>query len=136
MNLNNTIVLEKYASAEIPMDDWDIIDVFGDILLCRFADIPEGDDGSHIMRNGIAIPLDVSRHTWRIVEVLKKGLKASSEINIGDRLMIPNDRGISCVQQSSGKREKFIFINEDRIFCKVQNKELKTEEAKPKPKKK
>jgi len=127
MDLNNSIVLEKYSSAEIPMDDWEITDVFDDILMCVYADVPEDTDGDYIVRRGITIPLDVTKHTWRIVRVLKKGKKASEDINEGDLLMIPGDRGISCVQQSSGERQRFIFINEERVFCKVTERADETE---------
>jgi hypothetical protein len=123
MSLNNLIDIEKYKSAEIPMEDWNIIGVFGDILLCKFVDVADsGVEGDYILRGGIAVPLDVSRHTWRIVEVLKKGVKTSSEIDIGDLLMIPNDRGIPCIQKNGKKKENLIFINEDRVFCKVEKK--------------
>lgn len=121
--MNKPIILEKYADTEIPMSDWNIIDVFHDILMCRFADVPEGDDGTHIIRNGIVVPIDVRTGTWRVVEVLKKGPKASDTIEVGDLLMIPNDRGISCVQQHDGNKERFIFINDERVFCKVTAKD-------------
>jgi hypothetical protein len=123
MDMNKAIVLEKYADTEIPMSDWNITGVFHDILMCRYADVPEGDDGSHIIRNGIVVPLDVRTGTWRVVEVLKKGASSSDDISVGDLLMIPNDRGISCVQSHDGKKERFIFINEERIFCKVEVRE-------------
>lgn len=123
MSINNLIDIEKYRSAEIPMEDWNITGVFGDILLCEFVDVAEGGvEGDYILRGGIAVPLDTTRHTWRIVKVLQKGVKSSGEINVGDLLMIPNDRGIPCVQKNGKKKENLIFINEDRVFCKVEKR--------------
>ena len=122
MSLNNLIELEKYRSAEVPMDDWNIKGVFGDIMLCRFVDAQDGPGGEYVLRNGIAVPLDVTKHTWRIVEVLKKGPEVHDYIKEGDLLMIPNDRGIPCVQRHGKKKENLIFINESRAFCAVDRK--------------
>lgn len=122
MSIGNLIDVERYKTAEIPMEDWNIVGVFGDILLCKFVDVEEGNfgEGEYITRGGIAVPLDVTKHTWRIVEVLQRGPKVTDEINVGDLLMIPNDRGIPCVKKNDqGKKESLIFINEDRVFCKV-----------------
>lgn len=122
MSVSNLIELETYKGAEVPMDDWNIVGVFGDILLCRFVDSQDGPGGEYVMRHGIAVPLDVTKHTWRIVQVLKRGKEVSPEISEGDLLMIPNDRGIPCVQRIGKKKENLIFINEARVFCKVEEK--------------
>ena len=126
MSLGNLIELEKYRGAEVPMDDWKIIGVFGDILLCKFVDSQEGPGGEYVMRNGIAVPLDVTKHTWRIVQVLQAGPEVSKEIKAGDLLMIPNDRGIPCVQKVGKVKENLIFINEARVFCKVEERKPST----------
>ena len=122
MSMNNLIELEKYKGAEVPMDDWNITGVFGDILLCRFVDAQDGPGGEYVMRNGIAVPLDVTKHTWRIVEVVQRGFSVSKHIKVGDLLMIPNDRGIPCVQRTGKTKDNLIFINEERVFCKVEAK--------------
>lgn len=123
MDLTKLNNLERYAGSEIPMEDWRITAVFGDILLCKFVDAEEGPGGGEfVVRNGISIPLDVTKHTWRIVKVLQIGPDASSLIKVGDYLMIPNDKGLPCVQKNGNKREKLIFINQDRVFCRVEPK--------------
>lgn len=126
----NKIELEKYAGVEVPMGDWDIVGVYDDILMCEYVDVDDSvGDGLYVIRDGISVPLDTVRNSWRIVKALQVGPQAKG-VEVGDLLMIPNDRGIPCVQRTEdGKKKHFVFINTDRVFCKVKPKD-KTKKAK------
>ena len=82
IDMNNSMILEKYSSTEVPMSDWNIEEVFSDVLMCTYADTPEGGDGDHVLRKGIVVPINVKTHTWRVVEVIKKGNPNTDNIKI------------------------------------------------------
>jgi hypothetical protein len=122
--LSSRIELEKYAGVEIPMGDWDIVGVYDNIIMCEYVDLDDSfGDGLYIVRDGISIPLDTVRTSWRIVKALHIGPEAKG-VEVGDLLMVPGDRGIPCIQRTeNGKKKYFVFINMDRIFCKVKPKD-------------
>lgn len=108
--------LDEVQRQKVPMD-WDITDVFGDILMCKYID--ENDHGE-VLRDGVWLRQDVTHNLWRVVEVLKTGPGCSGNISVGDKLMIPGDKGIPSV---SNKGERLIFVNEERAFAKVEKKD-------------
>lgn len=103
--------LDECQRLSIPTD-WDICEVFGDILMCERAD--ENAEGE-VLRDGIWLRQDITQNLWRIVKVLKKGPKATDYVQVGDYLMIPGDRGLTMFKD----RQKLVFVNEERVFCKV-----------------
>jgi len=108
-----TLNLDECERTGLPMD-WDIIGVFGDILMCKYVDEnPHGE----VLRNGIYLKQEVTQNLWRVVEVLIVGPSASKNVNVGDLLMIPGDRGIPGLSKDG---TKLIFINEPRAFAKVK----------------
>lgn len=109
--------LDECNRDSIP-SDWEITDVFGDILMCEFVD--ENVNGE-VMRTGIWVKQDITQHLWRIVRVLKVGPNASDRIKEGDCVMIPGDKGIRGLQKDG---RKVIFINEPRLFAKVKPRDL------------
>jgi len=87
-----------------------------DVILVRYVD--ENEDGTALIRNGIAIPLNADTKAWRISEVLLKGTK-TQYVNVGDHVMFPNNLGIPINNidvDEIGKVKKSIFLNESRIF--------------------
>lgn len=93
--------------------DWDITGVFGDILMCEFAD--ENVSGE-VIRSGIYVKTDVTNNLWRTVKILMKGPGATDNVSVGDYVIMPNDRGIRGMSKGG---KKIVFVNEDRLFCKV-----------------
>lgn len=95
--------------------DYDIESVFGDIIMLKIVDQNEFGE---VLRDGIYVKQDYVHKMWRVGEVVKKGPRCSSEIEIGMTVMYPSDRGISMIGRGS---EQFVFINEERLFAKVRN---------------
>ena len=104
--------LDQCNRTAIP-SDWDITEVFGDIIMCKYVD--ENATGE-VQRNGIWVQRDVVKHLWRVVEVVLKGPSVPAGIEVGDYLMIPGDRGLEGMSKDG---LKLIFINAERIFAKV-----------------
>lgn len=121
--IGNKIELERYAGVEVPMGDWDIVGVYDNILMCEYVDLDDSfGDSLYVIRDGISVPLDTVKAAWRIVKALHVGPEVKN-IQVGDLLMIPHDRGIPCIQRTAeGKKKYYVFINTDRVFCKVTPK--------------
>jgi hypothetical protein len=107
-----TLNLENCSKDAIP-SDWDITEVFGDIIMCKYVD--ENATGE-VLRNGIWLSKDISHNLWRIVEVILAGPEAIG-INIGDTLLVPGDKGIPGMSKNG---VKLLFVNKERIFGKVK----------------
>ena len=113
------IQLEKYSDASLPLEDWQLTEVLDDILMLEYADTPKGEKaGSHVMRRGVLLPVDISRHTWRVGKVVLRGNAVPSNIQVGTHVLFPNDKGIRAAN-FNGKQE-VVFLNADRVFgvCK------------------
>lgn len=95
--------------------------VMDDIILVKYTDFGD-ENGSTIMRNGIAIPLSTVTQAWRIGKVILKGSKVSI-VNIGDHICFPNNMGVqvsNIIVDIYGKLDKGVFLNEQRIFGVVK----------------
>lgn len=107
--------IEQYAEATMPIKNFEMIGVLGDILCCRFDDC--NGDGTEVERDGIWFNIDVTKAMWRSAEVLMIGPNVSPRLKPGMRVAFPNDKGIKTIQfNESGGKQNIIFINEERIF--------------------
>lgn len=102
---------------EIPLE-YEITGVLGDILMCEISD--ENESGE-VLRNGIWLKQDIVGKMWRVAKIIKKGNRASKELNVGDYVMYPSDRGIPAINMEN---KKLIFLNEERIFCICKPKQI------------
>jgi hypothetical protein len=107
--------IEAYSTATMPQENFEMIGVLGDIVMCFYDDCSE--DGSEIQRDGIWINIDVTKACWRSAVVILAGPNASKSLTPGTRVCFPNDKGIRSIQMdSSGKKTNVVFLNEERIF--------------------
>ena len=114
--------LDKCSKDALP-PDWEVTGTFGDILMCEYADLTR-DEHQDTVRNGIVVPKGMIQYMWRVVQVKMKGPQASDNVEVGDYLMIPSGKGIPGVGING---EKLLFINEERMFCKVKPREIKND---------
>lgn len=115
---HKTLNIDCYRAANIPTD-WDIVSPCGDIIMITYVDAAD-DDGEYIERDGILVQASVSRHVWRVGQIVKAGPHASEQAKEGAYVMFPNDKGVP-MTGFGGKN--YVFLNEERIFCYVQPKE-------------
>ena len=104
--------LDQCQRTSVPTD-WDVVGVFGDIIMCKYVD--ENKQGE-VLRNGIWLRKEISQYLWRVVEVMQVGPEVPKYVNVGDTLMIPQDRGIGAVNKNG---DSLVFINVSRVFAKV-----------------
>lgn len=103
--------LDAYNTESFHLADYKLTKVLDDILLVQYVDA--SDDGRTIMRNGIAVPIDIAKYTWRIGKVILAGNQCKT-VAVGDYVVFPNDKGIRA-SNINGLRN-VVFLNEIRIF--------------------
>ena len=108
---NNGIAdLDPYQNCPLP-EDYQIVELLGDSIQVEYADVSE--DGGHVQRNGILIPLNVvNNRAWRVGKVILVGPNAK-QVKKGQTVIFPGDKGLPGIQRN-GKMT--IFLNENRIF--------------------
>lgn len=116
------IDLSKHSEGDFGIEDFELTQVFDDILLVEYID--ETEEGE-IMRNGIVLPANAINKAWRKAKVVLIGpnVKYTSK---GDIVIFPNNLGISVSNidvEGRGKIKGGIFLNEDRVFgiCKPKD---------------
>ncbi len=120
-NVKGLVQVEDYKGVHIPLEKWNIVTPMDDIILAEYVDITS--DGDHIERDGVFIPVALVEKSFRVAKILLKGPRVSSYINVGDYIMLGNDRGIPAIQRTNaGVKKQLLFINEPRIFCIVKPK--------------
>jgi len=95
--------------------------ILSDIILVEYTDFGDN-NGTTILRNGIAIPLNATTQAWRIGKVVLAG-ESVNLVKKGDYICFPNNMGvqISNLQvDEHGKIDKGVFLNEQRIFGVVK----------------
>lgn len=90
--------------------DWETKKLLGDIILAEYVD--ENEHGE-VIRNGIWLKQDITGKLWRVARVIMKGIDCSNDIQVGDLIRFPSDRGIPMIS-SGGK--KLIYLNQERVF--------------------
>jgi len=105
--------LDEVARTAVP-SEWDIESLFGDILMCEFIDENEHGD---VMKGGIFVKQEISHNLWRVAKVIMKGPGVSDQIEVGDHLMIPGNKGLPGISKEG---KTLIFLNEERLFAKVK----------------
>jgi len=107
-----TLNLDSMMGTDMPTD-FEFEALFGDIVMCEIID--ENENGE-VNRDGIWIKQDVTRKLWRKAKVVLKGPKCL-ELEIGDIVAYPSDRGIPMV---TANKTKYIFLNMERLFGKLK----------------
>lgn len=95
--------------------------ILSDIILVEYTDFGDN-NGTTILRNGIAIPLNATTQAWRIGKVVLFG-DAVSLVKKGDYICFPNNMGVQIGNlqvDGHGKIDKGVFLNEQRIFGVVK----------------
>lgn len=95
--------------------------ILSDIILVEYTDFGDS-NGTTIMRNGLAIPLNVTTQAWRIGRVVLAG-DSVNLVKAGDHICFPNNMGVqigNLVVDGYGKVDKGVFLNEQRIFGVVK----------------
>lgn len=109
------IQMEDYSGTRLPTD-WDIDTPLHDILMVEYVD--ENEFGE-VLRDGIWVKQEITSKLWRVGRVIKAG--PNSNPHIKDRLiMFPSDKGIPLI---SFNGKKYIFLNEDRVFAVLKERE-------------
>ena len=107
---NGMADLDPYQNCPLP-EDYQIVELLGDVIQVEYADV--SDDGDHVERNGILIPLSVvGNRAWRVGKVVLVGPNAK-QVKEGQTVIFPGDKGLPGIQRN-GKMT--IFLNENRIF--------------------
>jgi hypothetical protein len=118
--MNLVLKLEEYANLALPTD-YDITSVMDDVIMAEFVDCNE--DGELIQRGGIFMNINIQQNCWRVAKVIMVGPTVKDQINIGDHIMFPNDKGIKAVKFNSQCKRPVVFICASRIFCICKPKE-------------
>lgn len=110
------IELEQYKNSELPIDDYNIVQVLDDIIMAEFVDVSP--DGQSITRGGIHIPMDIAdTKAWRVAKTVLAGDKVPEYLKPkGTHFIFPGDRGIRSILNNG---TQLVFINAERIFCVV-----------------
>lgn len=116
------IDLSKHSEGDFGIDDFELTQIFDDILLVEYID--ETADGE-IMRNGIVVPTNAVNKAWRKAKVILAGSNAKYT-NKGDIVIFPNNLGVTVSNidvEGRGKVKAGVFLNEDRVFgiCKPKD---------------
>lgn len=112
--------LDEYRNTKLP-SDWTVTKVLDDVIMAEFVDTD--DSGENVERNGVFIPVDVSKSLWRVGIVRLIGPKCSDQVKIGSYICWPNDKGIRAL--SVDGKVKYVFINEARVFGIVEKDKSK-----------
>jgi hypothetical protein len=107
--------IDAYSTDSFNLSDYKLTQVLDDILLVQYVDVSE--DGREVMRNGVLVPVDVARYTWRVGKVILAGPSCKT-VKQGDYVVFPNDKGIRA-SNINGLRN-VVFLNEIRIFSIVE----------------
>ena len=113
---NGLADLDPYSNCPLP-EDFDIVELLGDVIQIVYADTAE--DGKSVIRNGIVLPEGVvDNKAWRVGKVVMTGPN-TKQVKAGQYVIFPGDKGIKGIQKN-GKLN--IFLNEERIFgiCQPQ----------------
>jgi len=108
---NNGIAnLDPYHNCPLP-EDYDIIELLGDVIQIEYADVAA--DGKSLVRNGIILPHEVvDNKAWRVGRVILAGPN-TKQVKAGHYVIFPGDKGIKGIQKGGRLN---IFLNEERIF--------------------
>lgn len=116
---NNGIAnLDEYSNCPLP-EDFEIVELLGDVIQVVYADVAE--DGKSLIRNGIVLPAEVvDNKAWRVGKVILTGPN-TKQVKAGHYVIFPGDKGLKGIQKN-GKLN--VFLNEERIFgiCKPETK--------------
>ena len=112
---HKSIDVEKYKGQHIP-NNWEILGVTGDVLLCDYAD-KVGDDQDLVDRGGILVNTALTSEIWLVAKIVFAGPGASYQAQPGQYILFPSDKGIP-MTRFDGK--DYIFINEERILAFVK----------------
>ena len=106
--------LDPYSNCPLP-EDYEIIELLGDVIQVEYADVAY--DGKSLVRNGIILPSNVvDNKAWRIGKVLLTGPN-TKQVKKGHYVIFPGDKGLKGIQKNGRLN---LFLNEERIFgiCK------------------
>jgi cellobiose-specific phosphotransferase system component IIB len=113
--------------SDFGLDDYQLSNLFDDVILIEYCDLHGGEDGSeYILRGGIAVPINQVHNAWRKGKVILNGPRVQYA-KVGDVVVFPNNMGIPITNlevEGYGKIKNGLFINEQRMFgiCKVNDK--------------
>jgi len=118
------IDLSRHSEGDFGIDDFELTQIFDDILLVEYIDETEAGE---IMRNGIVVPTNAVNKAWRKAKVILVGPNAKYT-NKGDIVIFPNNLGVTVSNidvEERGKVKTGVFLNEDRVFgiCKPKNED-------------
>jgi cellobiose-specific phosphotransferase system component IIB len=118
---------DKMLPSDFGLDDYQLSNLFDDVILIEYCDVHGGEDGSeYILRGGIAVPINQVHNAWRKGKVILNGPRVQYA-KVGDVVVFPNNMGIPITNlevEGYGKIKNGLFINEQRMFgiCKVNDK--------------
>ena len=116
------IDMSTHSDNDFGLSDYDLCDLFDDLLLAEYADETlEGD----IIRDGVIIPANTVQRAWRVGRVILAG-HGCKNVTKGDHIIFPHDKGIpisGITVTGHGKLAHGIFLNEERLFgvCKPKD---------------
>ena len=116
------IDLTNHSDNDFGLAEYDLCNLFDDLLLAEFAD--ETLDGD-IMRDGVIVPSNTIQRAWRIGKVILAGYGCKN-VSAGDHIIFPHDKGIpisGITIEGYGKLSHGIFLNEERLFGAVKPKD-------------
>lgn len=112
------IDLDGNSEGFFGLEDYKLSKLFDDFILVEFIDEVEDSGGSYMMRNGLAIPTNVSTKAWRKAKVILTGPNVAYT-NKDDIVLFPNDKGATVANvevAGYGVVRKGMFLNEQRLF--------------------
>jgi cellobiose-specific phosphotransferase system component IIB len=118
---------DKMLPSDFGLDDYQLSNLFDDVILIEYCDLHGGEDGSeYILRGGIAVPINQVHNAWRKGKVILNGPRVQYA-KVGDVVVFPNNMGIPITNlevEGYGKIKNGLFINEQRMFgiCKINDK--------------
>jgi len=118
---------DKMLPSDFGLDDYQLSNLFDDVILIEYCDLHGGEDGSeYILRGGIAVPINQVHNAWRKGKIILNGPRVQYA-KVGDVVVFPNNMGIPITNlevEGYGKIKNGLFINEQRMFgiCKVNVK--------------
>lgn len=118
------INLKEYDDNTLNLEGFEMFFLYDDVVLVEYAD--EGQSGE-ITRGGIIIPtnqLNKNQKPWRIGKVLLVGPNCQYT-KVDDYVQFPDDKGMKSGNfdvKGIGKTGKVVFLNESRLFGKVEKK--------------
>ena len=118
---------DKMLPSDFGLVDYQLSNLFDDVILIEYCDLHGGEDGSeYILRGGIAVPINQVHNAWRKGKVILNGPRVQYA-KVGDVVVFPNNMGIPITNlevEGYGKIKNGLFINEQRMFgiCKLNDK--------------